>query len=547
MKIGGEAIMKRRRMCWVLGVSIILVAGSALADKTWTGATDGDFENGGNWGGTAPADDLTELAIFSGSNPNQPILTTSRSIKGLRFNSTSRTILDDPANPPSPYTLTIGGSGIYNNSSGGDVTVGPDAVLSISSSQTPVETRTGYLTIRARITGTGGVRFWGIDGEGNQDPFHVYGDNDYSGSTLLSRSTTVYVYHPNAFGTTAGDVVLNGWSGYRDEAILRLHGNAAPNGLNANKHVRLDGDGELYVGGGITLANDVAVSGARNVLGSYASGAAYMTGTITVPDGVSLTISRYNTSGGTLRLNYNGSTVVGKITGGGSLNHSYSGSTHNRDLYIYGNNDYTGGTTMGVDYGCDNDIRVYSDTAFGLGPVYLQSSSTRPTFMLGASVTMPNDFRGVNGCTMNASTRTFTTTGAVRPGDTGLGATPTKNVGTFNIDGKLKFGSDTDGCTYYWHYNETSNDRIVPDTLELGSGGNVVECEWLGAGDPPTPPKSGTSYVLFTYTGTDPADVSWTVVPPNPLFTGVVSVDGANNRVLLTLYPPVPSTVIKVQ
>lgn len=78
------------------------------ADRTWLGSVSSGFEEAGNWN-TLPADNLTDdIAIFGpGTTANFPLLTTSRSLNGLRFTS--------PAGAwgiSGPHAISLGSGGI---------------------------------------------------------------------------------------------------------------------------------------------------------------------------------------------------------------------------------------------------------------------------------------------------------------------------------------------------------------------------------------------------------------------------------------------------
>ena len=150
---------------------------------------------------------------------------------------------------------------------------------------------------------------------------------------------------------------------------------------------------------------------------------------------------------------------------------------------------------------------------------------------------MPNDFRGRGK--IATGSYVLTTTGAIGPRDTGL-ASRTKVVGTIYME-DLKFGSDSLGCTYYWQYDDTTNDIIDCDSLQFGTAEQTVNADWIGTGAAP----SGTN-VLFTYSGTDPVNPSWTVVAP-PGLRGSVSVDAPNDRVLLVLKIVPRGTVFRIR
>ncbi|MFO7900596.1 MAG: hypothetical protein R6V58_16235 [Planctomycetota bacterium] len=227
--------MLSRAVAGMLVMALALAGGAAFADTTWSGTTSTDFEVGTNWvGGSAPADDTTtDVAVLSGGVPgNQPELSKSRSVKGLNFLSGGWDIFSSAG---TVHTLSLGSYGVRNDPSGTNV-VGDKAVLSISDANTMMQTDNGYLDVKAKITGSGGLKFYGLRGDGNQRYMHLRGDNDFTGASNLTRSAWVRLYHANALGTAANTITVQGQSGYRREARLYLAGSAG--GLNANKYQR---------------------------------------------------------------------------------------------------------------------------------------------------------------------------------------------------------------------------------------------------------------------------------------------------------------------
>jgi fibronectin-binding autotransporter adhesin len=101
-------------MKWIralLASALLFVSSGVLhaASKTWTGTTSTDFTVGGNWGGTAPANDITtDTGLFIGTvTANQPALAGARSITSLDFQTASGGWTLSGAG-----TLTLGTAGI---------------------------------------------------------------------------------------------------------------------------------------------------------------------------------------------------------------------------------------------------------------------------------------------------------------------------------------------------------------------------------------------------------------------------------------------------
>ena len=133
----------------------IAIAGNNLVvtmtPVSWTGNVSTDFENNGNWGsGAAPVNDLaTETATFAGSlTPNLPALTTSRSIGGLAFpTTTGGWTLSGPASD----VLSLGANGISSvgQTSGTNII---SATLNVATNQTWKAGTGGTLVFTGSIT-----------------------------------------------------------------------------------------------------------------------------------------------------------------------------------------------------------------------------------------------------------------------------------------------------------------------------------------------------------------------------------------------------------
>jgi hypothetical protein len=133
---------------------LLLIAGlQALhaADRTWTGVAGTGFEDPGNWS-ALPADTLTDdLALFGpGITANQPQLTASRSLNGLRFTTPAGSW-----NLGGAHVLSLGSDGI---SSAGQ-TSGVNEIsadLALGAAQTWQAGNGGTLRVTGGLSQTGG-------------------------------------------------------------------------------------------------------------------------------------------------------------------------------------------------------------------------------------------------------------------------------------------------------------------------------------------------------------------------------------------------------
>lgn len=139
-------------------IGILLAVGQCgllqAAPMTWTGAGGVDFEDPANWS-ALPADNLsTDTAVFAGSpSAAQPLLSISRRIAGLQFDSNSGGWTLDADNATS--TLAIGTGGISNpDQSEGTNTV--NANISVAATQTWSAGTGGALLLRGSVSGESG-------------------------------------------------------------------------------------------------------------------------------------------------------------------------------------------------------------------------------------------------------------------------------------------------------------------------------------------------------------------------------------------------------
>jgi fibronectin-binding autotransporter adhesin len=164
-----------------------------------------------------------------------------------------------------------------------------------------------------------------------------------------------------------------------------------------------------------TFARNIAVSptslGTALISNISTTGAVNVTGSITVPNGRSLGFDTIST--GFVQLS-------GSITGGGSIT---TGPFSN--LLIAGNNDYSGGTTLGATSG--GIYGIASDTAFGTGPIKINASNT-VLFAAGGNRTLSNPL---------IITTDFTVGSILGPNDLTFGPTSTTTLASTGTTGTI--------------------------------------------------------------------------------------------------------------
>jgi hypothetical protein len=531
------------RVRGLAAAALALLVLPAWADKTWSGGTSSDFELGANWtGGSAPSDDTTtDQAIFTGTVPNHPVLTADRSVKGLKFSSGTWTNFNTGA----IRQLTLGAAGITN---AGTTIIGTSAVLSVSAAATRITTGSSDLTIRSRLTGAGGLDLEGTTRDGNQRSIYLEGSNDFSGGVTVEGAAYVLVRHPNALGAKPGLVVtVNGSAGGQWSYAGRLYlANLAGTFATNVTEIILDGPklypAQFYQEQGTVVSNKITLKGGVYTFASGGSGNRYNNGEIVLSGGTTNVLDKSSGYGAWYQGQNAAGNTSGTITGPGILKiNGYN--SNDSTFYFNGSNTYSGGT-LAIKKSNQNETYVGNNTAFGTGPVELQTDVTNKTaFTLSKSLTMTNAFRGQGKISTTAS-YVFTAAGSLEPCDTGLSQVTT-NIGAFFVE-NLRFGSDGTGCVYNFQYTAASNDVIAcSGTLAFGKTTETVNVSWYGGSTPPVPPAGGTNLVIFSYGSAshpDMSGVTWQVNTP-PTLSGSVSLNTSAKQVILTLQA-VPAPVI---
>jgi autotransporter-associated beta strand protein len=274
-------------------------AGSAGAvDITWTGTNGTTFSVGQNWGGAAPADDLTsDRGVFAGTpTANLPQLTASRLITGLYFSGS-----------------TTGGWTLGSNSSSNVLTLGASGVDSRNIS--------GTNTISANVT-IGAVQSW------NQS---TGGMLKVTGGIAMGASGAPVTYTWTTGGSGSGTILLDPSAGnsvniFSSSTTAALQVNksltlgSAANSTNSTNIISTSGAGAgiavagnqtLTVNSGTWLTNDLG----RNSGTSFAGTVNLNGGTIASGGGRYLANINgsvgavWNVNGGTLKIAGGGNTV----------------------------------------------------------------------------------------------------------------------------------------------------------------------------------------------------------------------------------------------
>jgi fibronectin-binding autotransporter adhesin len=212
--------------------------------------------------------------------------------------------------------------------------------------------------------------------------------------------------------------------------------------------------------------------------------------------------------------NYSG-TLAGKLTTSGGLTKFGGGIL----VLAADSSDLLGGG-IAVNAGT---LRVANASALpSASEVYIVRGAT---FDVDGNYTLGHAFKGLGR--IATGTNVLTVTGSMTPGSPDAD----ESVGTL-MAGNLKFEG-----TYNWQYDGTNSDVVATSALAF-DGAPTLNASWLGEGAAP----AGT-YTLFTYAGSAPANVAWTVNAPQGRM-GTVSVDDANKRVVLMLDTPPTGTLM---
>ena len=391
--------------------------------RTWADVGT-DFATAANWGGTAPANNITgDIGSFNSVLNFQPVLAANRAINGLAFT----TLATGTVTLSGAGTLTTGTGGINNTSTSGLKSVSTSLILGAAQSFT----NNGSLTISGPVanggflltlTGTGaaGTLSGDISGTGGltktgTGTWIVSGNNSYSGATNVSAGV-LNVQSNTALGSTAGGTTV------ASGAALQLQ-----NGLTiTGEALSLNGTG-------------IGATGAlRNVSGSNTwTGAVTLAGITTLQSDAGLLTLSGGVSGTNRNLTVGGAgdtTLSGALaTGTGTVT-----KTGNGTLILSGTNTNTGATTIN-----GGTLKLGSSASLANSAVTVSAT--------GAGTTVLLDINGFNATiaslTFGGSTATSTANVATGAGTLTLGGnvtfTATNNPFGSTHSGNLNLGAAT--------------------------------------------------------------------------------------------------------
>ena len=356
-----------RRPWLILATSaalLSLVSPVRAVTRTWADLGT-DFATAANWGGTAPANNITgDIGSFNSVLNFQPVLAANRSINGLAFtvNATGNITLSGAG------AFTLGTGGINNVSTSGLKLINNN--LTLGAAQT--FTNNGALTIGGNVTnggflltlrgtGTAGSLTGNLGGTGGltktgAGSWLLSGTNTYTGATTVSVGS-LNLQSNTALGTTAaGTTVANG-------AALQLQNN-----------ITVTGETLSLTGTGVGATGAV-----RNISGNNIwTGAVTLAGNTTVgSDAGLLTFSGTITNGiRTLTVTGAGDTAISGVIGNGSGGVTKTGTG---TLTLSGANTFTGGTTISAGV-----LNIQNNSALG-------TAGTGTTVAAGSALQLQNN------------------------------------------------------------------------------------------------------------------------------------------------------------
>lgn len=291
---------KSFRICSLAISSALLLAGSVLAQttRTWDGlGTSSVWNDGGNWGGTAPV--AGDTLVFSGTGAqctNANDLAADTSFAGITFASGTRNYL------LTGNRITLGGS--VTNNSASPQRINFDMVL--DATKTFCLTN-GNLFANGALSGVGGLALTG------GKLLYLTGTNSYQGETLISNGV-VQIWNNQALGSVDGGTYIwnNGGS-----ASPRLDlANVCVTGETVTVCGKGNNNGALQaVSGSNTWAGKVVLGAlGENRFGVSSSNAMLVvSGVIEGPSGYHMTVRNADDCGPTILANtnaYKGETQV---------------------------------------------------------------------------------------------------------------------------------------------------------------------------------------------------------------------------------------------
>jgi autotransporter-associated beta strand protein len=390
----------------------------------------------------------------------------------------------------------------------------------------------GYLTYFKGISGVGGIV---CDSDPARKGLQLQLTSSYTGTTVVKSGTALWEGSvtndtDGALGRASSAVEIGGGDGSADAKLV---------GDNANRYFVRD----------LTV---VAGSGARSFGGDWQFSGVTCSGTVTLNKDLTIVASP-GATGGTL-YPYK---FTGKIQGAGGLTvdgtnmyvylqgavaNTYAGTTRVNSARLYlekseGVVAVPGNLVVGD--GSGTDIVLVNQAGQIAQGVSITINSNGVFDVSSASYALTNTFLGTGVIVTGTKTNIVAEGGVLSPG-------PSGGIGTLSVSNNLDFRG-----SYTFEYNAWGDVAVPGINSDLMAATNLVfggtsvpksvNLVWLGAGG-----AGVGDYVLFSYGGSDPAIVpaDWTVSPLAGMAPGVVWLDSAGKKVMLTLRRPAGTVLL---
>jgi fibronectin-binding autotransporter adhesin len=410
---------------------------SALADQTWTGASDNQWSNVGNWSGGAvpgPAD----VVIYNGSSTANLSnwLAGPFGIQGLVFGNVPANITPSGGAIIAGSTLTNGASGIDMSLASTNLTI--SAPFAINGDQSWTVAPTPGLTLSGVVSGSGNLSV--AAGGGG---VLLKSANTFSGTVALN-SGSIYAYAPLALSTSMVTVA----SGARVYYLAGAQTAAIPTPFTLN------GSSALRVGNaiGITLSSNITLASSSTIQADTSS-TYTMNGSIS-GNNVNLTCNM----DGNVTNKINGALSLGS----GSLTKSSTTTGSTLRLTNPGNS-WGGGTTIG-----NGTLQIGDGSINGVLPGNVTITAGLLDFITATntSQTFAGTISGAGGLYKDGLGTLYLT------GTNSFSGSITNNAGPLWFNGSTNFGAGTKTLSVAnnllgagVHLNGTNGNIVFPSTM----------------------------------------------------------------------------------
>ena len=443
-----------------------------------------DFTSNANWLlGTAPANSTTlDIASFGVINLFQPVLASNRSVNGLQFTNLSL----GNVTLSGAGTLTIGSSGINNQSTLGTKAIANNLTLAAAQSFT----NSGALDIAGDVNNGGFLLT--LTGTGSSGS--LSGDVSGAGGLTKSSTGTWVVSGTNSYAADVEDVIMGcatpeGATGgnIARQIALRAGLPVSVPGMTVNRFCSsglqtialaaqrvIAGENDILVAGEALTVAGTGVGGTgalRNISGNNTwTGGVTLSGNTTFGSDAGLLTFSGNIINGTRTLTVTGAgdTTISGIIGNGSGGVTKTGTG---TLTLTGANTYTGGTTISAGV-----LNIRNNSALG-------TTGTGTTVAAGAALQLQNNIT-VTGEPLTLNGTGIASDGALRNisgNNTWTGAVTLNSNATVQSDtGLLTISGNIGGNTR---------------TLTVDGAGDTTLSGIIGTALGPMSP--GTAYVLL--------------------------------------------------